>query len=93
MPDVELKGIVVEQDPDGTFKTDTSYNGLYLKTNDGRLLKLIGGSMMQQTPVDMMWAQSRQRFEPFLGQQVTVKGYLSGRTIYSAIVEHEPKND
>jgi hypothetical protein len=72
---------------------DTSHDGLYLKTDDGRLLELVAGSMAQQIPVEMMWRQSRKHFEPFLGQQVTVQGYLSRRTIYGALVKHEPQKD
>lgn len=93
MPQIELTGTVVEQDSNSPFEMDTSHDGLYLKTDDGRLLELVTGSMAQQIPVEMMWRQSRKHFEPFLGQTVTVQGYLSSRTIYGAMVKRETQKD
>jgi hypothetical protein len=88
MPDVELQGVVVAQDPNNPLPSEpSSFDGLYLQTDDGRLLELVGDSMATQMPIDVMWRRSRGEFEVFLGQQVTVQGYLSRRTIYSARIK------
>jgi hypothetical protein len=87
MPDVELQGVVVAQDsPDPLPVKASPHDGLYLQTDDGRMLELIDNSMAAQMPVHVMWRQSRARFETYLGQRVTVQGYLVRRTVYSARV-------
>jgi len=88
MPDVELQGVVVAKDPKNPLPSEpSSSDGLYLQTDDGRLLELIGDSMATQMPIDVMWQRSREEFEAYLGQRVTVQGYLSRRTLYSARVK------
>ena len=87
MPDIELQGVVVAQDPDNPLSIEASpHDGLYLRTDDGRLLELVRNNMATQMSIEYMWRQSRQSFEAYLGQHVTVQGYLSRRTIYSARV-------
>jgi hypothetical protein len=87
MPNVEMKGIVVEGSI-GDNVISNPHDGLYLKPDDGGdLLELISGSMAQQIPVEVMWRQSRKNFEAHIGQHVIVRGYKSGRTIYSAWAE------
>ena len=87
--EVRLKGTVVEQLlPDDT--PASSYEGLYLLTEDGTRLALIAASMASQMPVDMLHRQSRPTFEPFLGKQITVSGYQSGSSLYNVIIEDAP---
>jgi hypothetical protein len=85
VPDAELQGTVVTHDPKGVVPLSAA-DGLYLHTDDGRLLELISHAMPTQMPIEVMWRQSRGDFEPYLGQRITVKGYLSRRQIYSAEV-------
>ena len=90
MPDVELQGVVVAQDANNPLLSEPSkFDGLYLQTEDGRLLELIGDSMATQMSIDIMWRRSRIEFEAFLGQRVTMHGYLSRRTLYSARVKEQ----
>ena len=85
MADAELQGIVVTHDPKGDLLVPPSVaDGLYLQTDDGRLIELITLSMPTQMPIEVMWRQSRRHFEPYLGQRITVQGYLSRRQLYSA---------
>jgi hypothetical protein len=85
MPDIELQGVIVTQGPDNPLAVEASpHDGLYLQTDDGRLLELIRDSMAAQVSIDFMWRRSRHYFEPYLNKRVTVSGYLSRRTIYSA---------
>jgi len=87
MPDIELQGVVVAQDPANPLSIEASpHDGLYLQTDDGRLLELIRDSMATQVSIDYMWRRSRHSFEAYLGQRVSVRGYLSRRTLYSAMV-------
>ena len=78
--DTQLTGVVTDKDAGGI----PSDKGLYLRTDDGKHVELISGSMAQQLSLAMMWAQSRQDFEASLGQRVTVQGYLSRGRLYSA---------
>jgi hypothetical protein len=88
MPEVELEGVVVAKDPNRFTPSEPSpFDGLYLHTDDGRLLELVGDSMATQMSIEMMWRRSRREFEMCLGQRVTVQGYLSRRTLYSARVK------
>ena len=80
-----LDGEVVESVPDSPFPTDPS-GGLYLLTDDGRGYALIAESMAAQMPLDALHRQSRKDFEGYLGQKVRVSGYVSGNTIFGAVV-------
>jgi hypothetical protein len=84
MPNIELTGIIVDFDPNSPVKAAPSTDGLYLQTDGGKLIELITDFMARQISVGVMWRESRGDFEPYLGKQVTVGGYLSGRTLYSA---------
>jgi hypothetical protein len=93
MPNVEMQGVVVAQDLNDPLPSDLSpHAGLYLQTDDGLLIELVGGSMVEQRSVESMWQESRRDFEAYLGQRVTVQGYLSRRTLYGAHVT-EPLPD
>ena len=73
-----LVGNVVSQDADA---------GLYLQTDDGRLLALIAENMATSIPPDAAHAQGRASFEPFLGERVHATGHDAGDTLWSAVVE------
>ena len=78
--EVTLKGTIVEKDP------AQSNDGLYLFTDDHQLLALITDFMATQASTEYLHARSRPNFESYLGKEVTVKGYLSGRTLWSAMI-------
>jgi hypothetical protein len=94
MPETELQGTIVAQDPDNPLGISPSaHDGLYLHTDDGKLLELVTNHMATQMSVDYMWRKSRSAFEAYLGQRVTVRGYLSRRTIYSAAITEPDVSD
>jgi hypothetical protein len=80
---VTLKGTVVDKDP-ATPLPARPDDGLYLLTENNQLLALITDSMAAQMPIDLLHTQSRPDFEPYLGKKVTVEGYASGDSLYSA---------
>ena len=80
-----FEGTVVAQDPGNLFAPNPK-EGLYLLTKEGKLLALVKASMATQMPVDMLHRQSRGLFEAYLGKTIMVQGYLSGSTIYSAMI-------
>jgi hypothetical protein len=87
MPDVELQGTIVARDPGSPLEINPSpHEGLYLQTDDGRLLELVVNNMATQMAIDYMWRNSRGAFEAYLGQRVTLRGYLSRNTLYSAAI-------
>ena len=79
-------GIVVDKDPNSPFPPIPN-DGLYLLTEDNQLYRLVTQFMAAQLPIDVLHRQSRSDFEPYLGQKVTVNGYFSGSTIFSANIE------
>ena len=86
MPNVELTGTVVDHDPNAPIQAAQTTDGLYLQTDDGNLVQLVTDFMARQTSIAVMWSESREDFEPYLGKRITVAGYRSGRTLYSAVV-------
>jgi hypothetical protein len=92
MPECTLVGTVVAQEPSSgdLAIAPSSYDGLYLQTEDGRCVRLVSQPMYTQMSVDYMWRQSRRVFEPLLGQRATVQGYLSHSTLYSAFPVQPP---
>jgi len=80
-----FEGTLVAQDPGNPFAPNPK-DGLYLLRQDGKLLALVKASMATQMPVDVLHRQSRGIFEPYLGKTIMVQGYLSGSTIYSAMI-------
>ena len=83
---ITITGVVVEQTaPDGL--SVSSGEGLYLQIDNGEKFRLINAGMMTQMPVDILHLQSRQTFEPYLGEKITVSGYRSGSSIYNACIE------
>jgi hypothetical protein len=87
MPNSVLEGVVVDgATQNSQLGAANVHDGLYLQTDDGRLIELIRHAMPTQMPIDVMWRQSRRSFEPLLGQRATIEGYLSRRTLYSARV-------
>ena len=87
MPNSVLEGVVVEGAlQDSQLGSQNVQDGLYLQTDDGRLIELVRHAMPTQMPIDVMWRQSRRTFERLIGQRATIEGYLSRRTLYSARV-------
>ena len=80
-----FSGTIVEKDPKSPFPVNPG-DGLYLLTEDGRVLALVTGNMAAQMPLDMLHRTTRSTFEPYIGKSITIKGYLSGSTLYSAII-------
>lgn len=83
--EVTLSGTVVEHDPDSPLPVGTN-EGLYLYTQDRRLLALVTDFMATQASLEYLHGRSRTAFEPHLGRTVTVSGYLSGSTLWSATI-------
>jgi hypothetical protein len=87
MPEATLTGVVVAQQPgDEQVIPPSPHDGLYLFTDDGRLIALVRDAMYVQMSWDYIWRHSRPVFEPLLGQHATIQGYLSRRTLYGAAV-------
>ncbi|HEY5809169.1 MAG TPA: hypothetical protein VIT67_14445 [Povalibacter sp.] len=93
MVDTTLTGIVVTHEPGNDLGIVPSHGGLYLLTDEGRMISLVRHAMYVQMSVDQLRLRSRASFEALLGQRVTVQGYLSGRTLYSATVMAPASHD
>lgn len=78
MDEPRLIGTVVERD--GAV-------GLYLRTDDGRLLALVADTMVVSIRPEFAHAQCRRDYEPFLGKRVQARGHDAGDTLWSAVVE------
>jgi hypothetical protein len=83
--EVTLNGTVVEKGPASPLSTKPN-KGLYLLTEDHQLISLVTDFMATQAPTEYLHERSRPDFEPYLGKKVTVKGYLSGSTLWSATI-------
>ncbi len=82
------EGTVVEPDPDSPSRLRGG--GLFLRTDDGRMFRLIGGHIPNLAPADFLHTVSRARFQEYLGQKVRVVGYRLHGTIWRAqIVDGE----
>jgi hypothetical protein len=83
--EVTLNGTIVEKDPASPLPANPD-DGLYLFTDDHRLLALVVDFMATQASTKYLHQRCRPDFEPHLGKKVTVTGYLSGRTLWSAVI-------
>jgi hypothetical protein len=83
--EVTLTGTIVEKDPASPLPANPN-NGLYLFTEDRRLLALVTDFMATQASTEYLHQRCRPDFEPHLGKKVTVKAYQSGRTLWSAAI-------
>jgi hypothetical protein len=83
--EVTLTDTIVEKDPSSPLPANPN-DGLYLFTEDHRLLALVTDFMATQASTEYLHQRCRSDFEPHLGKKVTVNGYLSGRTLWSATI-------
>jgi hypothetical protein len=83
--EVTLNGTVVAQDTASPLPAKPN-SGLYLLTEDHQLLALVTDFMATQASTEYLRERSRPGFEAYLGKKVTVRGYLSGNTLWSATV-------
>lgn len=93
MSDAILTGVVVAQEPGDHLGVASPHDGLYLLTDEGRMITLVRHAMYVQMPIEQLWRRSRASFEALLGQRITVQGYLSRRTLYSASVVAPASHD
>lgn len=84
MRDNKWTGTVVEGDVPGADD-----EGLYLLTDAGDRLKLIGSNMAVQMTIEAAHAMGRHEFEPHLGKRVVVAGHDGGSIIWEALVVGE----
>ena len=68
----------------GEGPPSTNGGGLYLRTQDDRVFRLIGRNMSHVSPADYLHRASRHRFEPHLGKRVRVVGHAMFWTIWCA---------
>lgn len=85
MAEETIEGTVVTHDPNAPFAPDP-HDGLYLITDDGRLLALVAARPFIQVPFDVAHRQGCPAFEPFIGKKVRVKGFRTGSTVWGAFV-------
>lgn len=83
--EVTLNGTIVEKDPASPLPAKPN-DGLYLFTEDHQLLALVTDFMATQASTEYLHERSRPDFESYLGKKITVKGYLSGSTLWSAMI-------
>ena len=76
------EGTVVERDPDSPLHLVGG--GLFLRTEDGRMLRLIAGRVSESAPADYLHRVSRWRYARYLGQKVRVVGHPMFWTIWCA---------
>ena len=76
------EGTVVEPDPDSPSRLRGG--GLFLRTDDGRMFRLIGGHITNLAPADFLHTVSRARFQEHLGHRVRVVGHRIHSTIWCA---------
>lgn len=89
---VRLNGTIVEKDPESPFGASPN-DGLYLLTGDQQVLALVTDYIATQMPIEQLHRQSRATFEPYIGKKVSVEGYLSGGTLWSAMIVDQEGNN
>ena len=82
--EVTLNGTIVEKDPASPLPPKPN-GGLYLYTDADQFLALVTDFMATQASTEFLHERSRSAFESHLGRKVNVRGYLSGRTLWSAM--------